>query len=299
MKINFNRLFDIRISTESASSPGSGHRSCRRWIFSLSSSLRSLRLDPPSPPIDETLVVLGATSGIARALCRRLAARGCRLVLAARGVAEVEALTRDLEVRYRARVAALRFEALEFDAYDGFVDRCAKAAGGVFDGVVLCYGDLVDQPLAQADAGLARRTIDVNFTSPVLLLDRFAVRLEAQRSGSITVLSSVAGDRGRQSNYTYGAAKAGLTAYLQGLRNRLAHSGVHVLTVKPGFVDTPMTEGRLDPRSALVASPERVARAIDRAMRRRRDVVYTPWFWRGIMAVVRAIPEPIFKRLRL
>ena len=145
----------------------------------------------------------------------------------------------------------------------------------------------------------ARRAIDLNFTSAVALLAPLASYLEGRRSGYLAAISSVAGDRGRQSNYTYGAAKAGLTAYLQGLRNRLYRSGVHVLTIKPGFVDTPMTRGLVNPNSPLVASPKRVARDIDRAIRRRRNTIYTPWFWRPIMLVVRLVPEFIFKRLKL
>ncbi len=141
--------------------------------------------------------------------------------------------------------------------------------------------------------------MEINLTSAVVLLSLFANYLEDRRSGYLAVISSVAGDRGRQSNYTYGAAKAGLTAYLQGLRNRLYRSGVHVLTVKPGFVDTPMTHGRVNPDSPLVASPARVARDIDWAIRRRRNVIYTPWFWRPIMLAVRLVPEFVFKRLRL
>src|SRR5262249_38784825 len=120
-----------------------------------------------------------------------------------------------------------------------------------------------------------------------------------QRGGYLAAISSVAGDRGRQSNYVYGAAKSALSTYLQGLRNRLWHKGVHVATIKPGFVDTTMTRGRLNPRSRLVASPERGARDIDRALRRRQNVLYTPWFWRPILRVITLIPEPIFKRLRL
>jgi short-subunit dehydrogenase len=249
--------------------------------------------------MSESVVVLGASSGIAQAVCRRLAARGCRLILAGRNPAELEPLASDLRVRHQAEIAVESFDALDCAGFAGFVDRCFAQAGGALNGVVLCYGYMVDQPLTQSDPAEARRTIDVNFTSAVLLLERFAERFEKQKSGTITVISSVAGDRGRQSNYTYGAAKAGLTAYLQGLRNRLYHSGVHVLTVKPGFVDTRMTQGRVNPKSPLLATPDQVACSIDRAILRRKDVLYTPWFWRGIMTIIRLIPEPVFKRLRM
>jgi short-subunit dehydrogenase len=123
--------------------------------------------------------------------------------------------------------------------------------------------------------------------------------LEERGRGYIAAVSSVAGDRGRQSNYTYGASKAGLSAYLQGLRNRLHPAGVHVLTVKPGFVDTPMTHGLVNPDSPLVASPEQVAADVDLAIRKRKDVIYTRWFWRAVMLVIGSIPERVFKRLKL
>jgi short-subunit dehydrogenase len=139
----------------------------------------------------------------------------------------------------------------------------------------------------------------VNLTSVASLAEAFANDLaQSPERGWIAVISSVAGDRGRQSNYAYGASKAGLSAYLEGLRNRMFRLGVHVLTVKPGLVDTPMIAERIERHSRLVASPEHVARAIDRGIRHRRNVIYTPWYWRIVMAVVRALPEPIFKRLR-
>ena len=122
-----------------------------------------------------------------------------------------------------------------------------------------------------------------------------ANHLERRGAGYLAAISSVAGDRGRQSNYTYGIAKAGLTAYLQGLRNRLFHAGVHVLTINPGFTDTPMTRGKVDPKSPMVASPERVARDIDRTIRKRRNVLYTPWFWGPIMMIIRLVPESVLR----
>ncbi len=166
-------------------------------------------------------------------------------------------------------------------------------------GVLLCYGQLDEQRATETDSAAARCAIDVNFTSAVSILNLVAEHLAAQKSGFIAAISSVAGDRGRQSNYTYGAAKAALTTYLQGLRNRLHPLGVQVLTVKPGFVDTPMTHGILRPDSPLVASRERVARDIDRALCRRRNVIYTPWYWWAVMTIIRSIPEFVFKRLRL
>jgi decaprenylphospho-beta-D-erythro-pentofuranosid-2-ulose 2-reductase len=244
------------------------------------------------------VLVVGATSGIGGALCHHLAKDGSRLVLAGRDEGELRRLAADLEIRYGASVVVERFEALTFDTHAEFVGNCLARLDGRIDGAVVCHGYLPDPVASRSDVVEARRAIDVNFTSVVSLVTPIAGHMERQGAGWIAVVSSVAGDRGRQSNYVYGAAKGGLTVFAQGLRNRLAPAGVHVLTVKPGFVDTPMLRG-VNPGSPLVASADRVASDIHRAIRRRRDVVYTPWFWRPIMAVVRAIPEPLFKRLKL
>lgn len=249
--------------------------------------------------MNENVIVLGATGGIAQALCRVLAGRGCRLLLAGRDAAALDTLAADLRVRYGGDHPVEVFDALDFDQHAAFWQRCVERLQGRIETVILCYGSLAAQQVTQTDLGELRRLIDVNFTSAASLLTLAAATLEQRRGGCLAAISSVAGDRGRQSNYSYGAAKAGLTAFLQGLRNRLHPAGVAVVTVKPGFVDTPMTAGLVDPRGPLVAAPERVARDIDRAIRRRRAVVYTPWFWRPIMLVIRALPEGIFKRLRL
>jgi NAD(P)-dependent dehydrogenase (short-subunit alcohol dehydrogenase family) len=173
----------------------------------------------------------------------------------------------------------------------------AWAAFGGLDVALLAHGVLPDQARCQASAADAVAALDINFTSTVALLTPLANRFEAARTGCIAVITSVAGDRGRQSNYLYGAAKGGLDRFLEGLRNRLFRSGVAVVTLKPGFVDTPMTAGiRQGP---LFVSARRAGRAVHRAIERRRDVAYIPWFWRPIMAVIRALPEPVFKRLRL
>ena len=247
----------------------------------------------------EAYLIVGATSGIAKAVNHVFAARGCRLVLAVRDIAELERLTADLRVRYHAQVEGVPFDALDFAATGDFVTRCTTVFADGLHGVLLCHGYMVDQRLAQSNPAEARRTIDVNYTSPVLLLEQLAEYFTQRRSGVMAVISSVAGDRGRQSNYIYGSSKAALSAYLQGLRNRLYPQRVHVLTIKPGFVATPMTDGLVNPKSPLVASPEKVARDIDRAIRRRRNVLYTPWFWRPIMCIIRSLPEPLFKRLKL
>lgn len=247
----------------------------------------------------ENVVVVGATSGIARALNAELARRGCGLVLAGRNMEELERCAADLRIRFPATVAVERFEAENFDDYHPFWARCATHCPEGIDGIVVCHGYLPKQPQAQANFVELRKSFDVNFLSAAALLEIAAAYFVERRAGYIAAISSVAGDRGRQSNYLYGAPKAGLSAYLQGLRNRLHPAGIPVLTIKPGFVATRMTEGRVNPNSPLMARPQRVARQIDRAIRRRRNVLYTPHIWRLVMAIVRAIPEAIFKRMKL
>lgn len=244
-----------------------------------------------------TVVVLGATSAIARAVAEELGSRGFDLVLAGRDVNELETLAADLTLRCRVKVAVRAFDALSYEAHREFVDDCRALSGdGVF-GAVLCFGYLGDQARAQVDFSEAKRILDTNLIAAVSILNLLAEHLEARRGGFLCALSSVAGERGRQSNYLYGAAKAGLTAYLQGLRNRLDRSGVRVVTIKPGFVDTRMTFGRSG--MFLVASPEKAGRQIVDAIVKGNDVRYVPGFWRLVMLAIRAIPERVFKRMRL
>ncbi|HWI11960.1 MAG TPA: SDR family NAD(P)-dependent oxidoreductase, partial [Burkholderiaceae bacterium] len=173
----------------------------------------------------------------------------------------------------------------------------AFAAFGGFDAVLIAHGVLPDQSACEASAAAALASFDTNARSVLALLTPIANRLERQRSGVIAVLSSPAADRGRSSNYVYGAAKAAVAVFASGLRQRLARSGVRVLTLTPGFVDTPMTAAF--PKGALWATPERVAADIDAALRGGFGTVYTPWFWRWIMLVIRSIPERLFVRMKL
>jgi decaprenylphospho-beta-D-erythro-pentofuranosid-2-ulose 2-reductase len=244
-----------------------------------------------------SVLLTGPTSGIGAAIARELAARGASLILAGRDIEEIGKLATDLRVRFAAPVSVCPFDALDFASHRALLE--AADARAELEGVILCHGYMVDQRAAQQDFAEVARTVDVNFKSCVSILELAAERFEQRRHGYLCALSSVAGDRGRQSNYIYGASKAALSAYLQGLRNRLAPLGVQVTTVKPGFVDTPMTWGLLKPDSPIVASPRRVARDIVRGLGRRRDVIYTPWFWRWIMLIIRGVPERIFKRLKL
>ncbi|MBA64077.1 MAG: short-chain dehydrogenase [Planctomycetaceae bacterium] len=245
----------------------------------------------------ETVVVVGATSDIARATALELA-RHYNLILAGRDDTELGIISQDIATRRECHITTLKFEALSSENHAEFIEDCFTKAGKIA-GTVVCHGFLPEQVQAQRDWDLARKTLDVNFTSCVSLLEPFMERLESQGHGFIAVISSVAGDRGRQSNYLYGAAKGGLSVYLQGLRNRGKHTGVHVMTVKPGFVATEMTVGLVDPKSPLVAQPQQVAKDIVRGIKKQRNVIYSRWFWRYIMLIIRSIPERIFKRLRL
>lgn len=242
------------------------------------------------------VLVLGATSAIAQSTCRLLAARGASLYLVGRNPARLDAVARDLTVRGARHVAQEVRDLDDTSSHAGLVARAEGALGGL-DGALLAHGVLGEQRAAEASWEEASRLLHTNFLSAASLLTHLANRFEAQRDGTLVVISSVAGDRGRQSNYVYGTAKGALSVFLQGLRNRLHRAGVAVVTVKPGFVDTPMTAHLK--KGALWASPEQVARGIVRAADRRRNEVYLPGFWRLIMALIRSVPESVFKRLKL
>ncbi|GAB4403475.1 MAG: SDR family oxidoreductase [Bacteroidia bacterium] len=242
----------------------------------------------------EPVLILGATSDIARAFAHACARQGHPLLLAARQPDRLEADVQDLKLRYGVEVSAWAFDARAYDTHVAFWTALTPRPG-----VVVCvFGYLGAQAQAEQDWQMAQEIIDVNYTGAASILHHAARDMEAQGRGVIIGISSVAGDRGRASNYYYGSAKAGFTAYLSGLRNRLASKGVHVLTVKPGFVDTAMTAGLPLPKP-LVAQPARVAQDIYRAMQRRRNVLYTLGVWRLIMLIIRHIPEGMFKKMKL
>ncbi len=246
--------------------------------------------------MERPVLILGATSAIARGAATAFARRGHALYLAGRDTEELERMAADLRLRHEVEVMSGYFDAEAFETHGPFVERVRRDAGSLH-GVLLAFGYLAELERARVPAEGAA-TIARNLTGAVSVLEHCAAVLESQNSGGFIVgVSSVAGERGRQSNYTYGAAKAGLNVYLQGLRNRLHPAGVRVLNVKPGFVDTPMTFGR--PGLFLVARPEAIGDEIVRALERGREEVYVPWFWRYVMLAVRLIPEPIFKRMKL
>ena len=239
----------------------------------------------------ETALVIGATSDIGRAIAHALAEDGCALQLAARNPARLEREAQDLRVRTGVAVTAHPCDVLDEDGGVSLLDTLDPLP----DVAVCVVGLLGDQAESQRDGAAAERVMRTNYVGPALLMGALAERFE-RRGGVLVGVSSVAGERGRAANYVYGSAKAGFTAFLSGLRSRLAASGVHVVTVKPGFVRTRMTEG-MDLPARLTATPEEVAAAVVAAIHRRRDVIYVRGVWRPIMFVLRAVPERVFKRM--
>ncbi len=243
------------------------------------------------------ILIFGATSAIAQAVARRYAKRGARFFLVARNAERLATVAADLKARGAAEVETAAADLADLSRHASLVSQ-ARTALGAFDRVLVAHGTLTDQKAAEADAAVMAREIGINFVSAASLLTSIATVMEGQGKGAIAVIGSVAGDRGRQSNYVYGSAKAGLGAFVQGLRHRLARHGVNVTLVKPGFVDTPMTAG-LAKGGPLWAEPAQVAADIEAAMERGAAMLYTPWFWRWIMLIIRSVPDAIFRRTRL
>ena len=244
----------------------------------------------------KAVLVLGATSAMARAVAQSFAQKGYPICLASRDTQELERIGSDLHLRFAVPVSHLGFDAQNTDSHGGFLKQVLEQTQGL-EGVVLAFGDMGNPEQLPSDAAEVTRVMHANFTGACSILTHCANYLQGQEEGFIIGVTSVAGDRGRQSNYVYGSAKSGLTAFLQGLRNRLYASHVHVMTVKPGFVDTAMTFGL--PGLFLVASPDYVGARVVEALEKQKDEIYVPWFWRYIMLIIRSIPERLFKRLKL
>jgi short-subunit dehydrogenase len=244
----------------------------------------------------EKVLILGATSAIASRVALCYARAGARLHLVARNGAALSELAEELRRNGATQVETAVMDALEWDRHDAVVAQAVERLNGL-DVALLAHGTLPSQKACEASFDHARHELDINLLSHLSLLTILGNRFEQQGGGTIAVLSSVAGDRGRQSNYIYGAAKGAITLVLQGMRNRLHHSGVKVVTIKLGRVDTPMTASF--EKGLTWARPESVAPSIYRAIERGRDVVYIPAYWRAIMLVLRSIPESVFKKLRL
>jgi decaprenylphospho-beta-D-ribofuranose 2-oxidase len=244
----------------------------------------------------KTIVILGATSTIAQHLAAEFSKHADFLYLGGRDKMALEHIATDLQYRHQIHTAIGIFDASDPSTQDTFFKNCIENSPHII-GVILAHGYLGDQKLAQTDFEETQRIIQINFLSAVYLLDKFSQYFKQRQLGFIIALSSVAGDRGRQSNYYYGTAKGALTLYLQGLRNSLHPFHVHVMTVKLGFVDTKMTHGL--PGLFLVANPKDIAKQILQAWKKKKDTLYLPGFWRWIMLIIKMIPEKIFKRLSL
>lgn len=246
--------------------------------------------------MNERLLIIGATSAIATAVARRYAARQARIVLIGRRAAALDALGADLRVRGATDVECFVLDANDIARHQAFLDAAWQRYGGV-DHALVAHGVLPNQAVCEASVEAALASFDTNARSVLALLTDLANRFEQQGSGAIGVISSPAGDRGRASNYVYGAAKAAVSNLASGLRHRLASKGVRVITILPGFVDTPMTAAFT--KGPLWAEPDRVAADIERALAGGFGALYTPWFWRWIMRVIRHVPERIFVRTKL
>lgn len=244
----------------------------------------------------QKILIIGATSAIAEATARRFAQQGASLYLLARNQERLGGLTSDLKIRGAAAVAYATLDANDFDSHESVLGQAIEELGGI-DVALIAHGTLGDQKACEKSFTLTLRELNTNAISVMSLLTHLANCFEAQGQGTIAVISSVAGDRGRQSNYVYGTAKGAISIFLQGLRNRLCKNGVHVLTIKPGFVDTPMTAEFK--KGLLWAKPDAVAQSILRGIEKQQDEIYAPFFWRFIMAIICNIPEKIFKKLRL
>ena len=237
----------------------------------------------------QSILILGATSSIARACSEIFASRQCKLFLASRDISELECIATDLRIRYNIDVNCAFFDITQLDSHANFFEKLIDKMGSI-DGVLMAIG-LIDKLDYQ-------KVIAANFTGPISFLEHYVKYLATQEKGFIIGLSSVAGDRGRKPNYVYGASKAALTTYLQGLRNYLYPSNIQILTVKLGLIDTKMVFGGKYPLY-LAASPKKTAIKIIRALDKGRESVYIPEIWRIIMLIIRLIPEKIFKRLSL
>ncbi|MEP6467545.1 MAG: SDR family oxidoreductase [Parafilimonas sp.] len=241
-----------------------------------------------------TVLLLGATSDMAVAIARKMAAKGNNIQLASRNSSRLQALQSDISVRYHVDCTVHEFDATDFNSHLSFYQSLTTKP----DIAICVFGYMSDNIIAAKDWNETVKMINSNYTGAVSILNIIAEDYAAKKSGTIVGISSVAGERGRQSNYIYGSAKAGFTVYLSGLRNSLFHYKVHVLTVLPGFVNTKMTaELKLPP--LLTATPEEVADAVETAIRKKQNVVYVKWFWKWIMKIIKNIPEGMFKKKKL
>ena len=243
------------------------------------------------------VLIIGATSTIASACARLWASQGSEFFLVARNTDKLEQTAADLTARGAKAVDTYQMDATDLNAHSLMIERCLASLGQI-DIALIAHGTLPVQKDCEQDVKLALAELANNGTSVIALLTLLANRFEVQRCGTLAVISSVAGDRGRPSNYLYGTAKAAVSTFCEGLRARMFKVGVHVITIKPGFVDTPMTKGLPLP-GPLVAKPEQVAERIVKGIENKANTLYAPGFWALIMLIIRCIPTFVFKRLNL
>jgi decaprenylphospho-beta-D-erythro-pentofuranosid-2-ulose 2-reductase len=240
------------------------------------------------------VLILGAGSDVAVACAREYAMNSFDLYLAGRNMDVLNAHAADLQLRYNVTAKAISFDALKYEGHTAFYSSLTPAPE-----ITICvFGLLGSQTSSEQNWDECKKVIDSNYTGAVSILNVVANNYAAAKKGVIVGISSVAGERGRQSNYIYGSAKAGFTTYLSGLRNRMVPLGVHVVTVKPGFIDTKMTEGLNLPKP-ITAQPEQLGKSIFSAVKKRKNVIYVLPLWRLVMLIIRNIPEAIFKKLKL
>jgi len=244
----------------------------------------------------KNVVIIGATSAMAEAVAKRYAKEGANLYLLARNTDKLDVIKDDLIIRGAAEVHTASFDAADVDFYEAAIEIVFSTFKKV-DAFLIAHGSLPNQDKCQNNTNLTIQEINTNGISVIALLTIIANKMEIQKSGNITVITSVAGERGRQSNYVYGAAKGMVSIFLQGLAQRLYKSGVHVLDIKPGFVDTPMT-AEFD-KGLLWAKPEKIAKIICHRINNKSTLSYTPGFWFFIMMIIKYIPQFIFNRIKL
>ena len=242
---------------------------------------------------EKTVLILGGNSDVGKSLAKDFGKLGSNLILTSRKDGQLDSFKSDLEIRYSIKCDLEFFDVLDFKSHDSFYENLKK----IPDIVISCIGYLDNQEKSENSFEESLKSIQTNFTGLVSILNIVSNDFENRKSGIIVGISSVAGDRGRGSNYIYGCSKSGFTSYLSGLRNRLNKSGVSVVTVKPGFINTKMTS-HLDLPKILTASPDQISIYIINSIKKKKNVIYSKWFWKWIMLIIKSIPEKVFKKMK-
>lgn len=242
----------------------------------------------------KTVLILGGNSDVGKSIARDFSKLGSNIILTSRKKGQLNSFKSDLEIRYSIKCDLEFFDVLDFNTHESFYINLKEKP----DIVISCIGYLDNQEKSENSFEESLKSIQTNFTGLVSILNIISNDFESRKFGIIVGISSVAGDRGRGSNYIYGSSKSGFTSYLSGLRNRLFNSGVKVITVKPGFIKSKMTN-HLDLPKILTATPNKISFDIIKSIKKKKNVVYTKWFWKWIMLVIKMIPESIFKKLKL